>query len=73
MLLNGILRAVLITVNDSCSCVDVKSGMLCLTLDLNPRDKRKRKHILFEPTRHTRFRKARCRDRTLLCLQIKSL
>ena len=33
---------VLVTVNDSCSCVDVKSGLLCLTLDLNPCDKKRK-------------------------------
>ena len=32
---------VLVTVCDSSSCVDVKSGLLCLTLDLNPCNKRK--------------------------------
>ena len=36
---------VFVTVCDSCSCVDVKSGLLCLTLDLNPCNKRKRKRI----------------------------
>ena len=33
-----VLWAVLVTVNDSCSCVDVKSSLLCLMLDLNPCD-----------------------------------
>ena len=36
---------VFVTVCDSCSCGDVKSGLLCLTLDLNPCNKRKRKRI----------------------------
>ena len=34
---------VFVTVCDSCSCVDAKSGLFCLTLDLNPCNKRKRK------------------------------
>ena len=36
---------VFVTVCDSCSYVEVKSGLLCLTLDLNPCNKRKRKRI----------------------------
>ena len=36
---------VFVTVCDSSSCVDAKSGLFCLTLDLNPCNKRKRKRI----------------------------
>ena len=59
---------VLVTVCDSCSCIDVKSGLLCLTLDLNPCNKRK-PHSIWTYETHS-FQETKCRNSTPLCFQI---
>ena len=59
---------VFVTVCDSCSCVDVKSGLLCLTLDLNPCNKRK-PHSIWTYETHS-FQETKCRNSTPLCFQI---
>ena len=58
----------LVTVNDSCSCVDVKSGLLYLRWDLNPCDKKqKQNYNLFKPSAYVRetfnsSQETRCRN-----------